>query len=208
MTQRTAQLIGFSDGCEISITWNNVVVFQDSVAAGGTRNELVVLAEWSTDTEILGDVPLTIECLSGSLHFANIYVNMFQAITEARFTSQPEWTIYTPTEQELFEDSSQLTDEQITVKYALTRSDISQHLTVVELLSAENNFRQPFNATDLVPCDGKKSVTINGLSYTRDDVAIYAGTWHWSIHQGEIFSCLFQVDASPQVQVNSPNNIN
>ena len=61
MTQRTAQLIGFFVGCEISITWNDAEVFRNSVVAGGTRDELVVLAEWTTDTEILGDIPLMIE---------------------------------------------------------------------------------------------------------------------------------------------------
>ena len=195
MTQRTAQLIGFSDGCEISITWNNAEVFRGSVPAVGTKDELVVLAEWSTDTEILGDVPLTIECLSGSLHFANIHMNMFHAITQTRLTSQPDWTIYTPTEEELLQDRTDLEDEQFVAKYALTKLDIWQHLTVVELLSTENNFRQPFNATDCIATDGKKSITINALSYTRDDVATYPGTWHWRIRAGEIFSCLFQVDA-------------
>lgn len=195
MTQRTAQLIGFSDGCEISITWNNAEVFRGSVPAVGSKNELVVLAEWSTDTEILGDVPLTIECLSGSLHFANIYMNMFQAITQTRLTSQPDWTIYTPTEEELVQDRAYLEDEQFVAKYALTKSDVWQHCTLVELLSTENNFRQPFYATDFTATDGKKSVTINGLSYTRDDVATYAGAWQWLIRAGEIFSCLFRVDA-------------
>jgi len=195
MTQRTAQLIGFSDGCEISITWNNAEVFRGSVPTGGTRDALVVLAEWTTDTETLGDIPLTIECLSGSLHFANIYMNMFQTISERQLTSQPNWTIYTPTEQELLQDLRQLTAEQMATKYGLTRSDIWQHTTIVELVSIENNFCQPFTATDFTATDGKKSMSINGLSYTRDDVATYPGFWHWRIQQGEIFSCLFQVDA-------------
>jgi len=97
--------------------------------------------------------------------------------------------------QELLVDLSQLTNEQIAAKYALTRSDIWSHTTRVELLSIESNFCQPFNATDFTVTDGKKSVTINGMSYTRDDVATYPGAWHWRIDQRQIFSCLFQVDA-------------
>ena len=195
MTQRTAQLIGFSDGCEIAITWNNAEVFRDSVSAAGTKDDLIVLAEWSTDTEILGDIPLVIECLSGSLHFANIHMNMWEPITERQLTSQPGWTIYTPTEQELLVDLSQLTNEQIEHKYALTRSDIWQHTSLVEVLSIENNFRQPLNATDLIVNDGKNSVTINGVPHARHDTEIYAGNWHWLIQEGAIFSCVFQVDA-------------
>ena len=196
MTQRTAQLIGFSVGCEISITWNNVEVFRNSVVAGGTRDELVVLAEWTTDTEILGDIPLMIECRSGSLHFANIHMNMFApAVVEPRLTSQPEWTIYTPTEQELRQDFQQLTDEQFVAKYALTKSEILPHTTVVELLSTENIFSQPVRDTDLIPCDGKKSITIDDVPYTRVDAATWPGAWHWPIYQGQIFKCFFQVDA-------------
>jgi hypothetical protein len=195
MTQRTAQLIGFSDACEIKITWNDMVVFHDSVVAPGNKDDLTVLAEWTTDTEILGDIPLVIECLSGSLHFVNIYMNMFASIRQPQLTRQPDWTIYTPTEQELFDDLSQLTDEQITAKYALTRSDISQHITVVEMVSVENNFSQPVNATDLIPCDGKKSITIDDAPYTRVDVVTWPGAYHWPIYQGQIFKCFFQVDA-------------
>lgn len=195
MAERTAQLIGFSDGCEITITWNNVTVFQDMVAAAGTKDQLVVLAEWSTDTEILGDTPLVIECLSGSLHFVNIYMNMFAPLTELQLISQPSWTIYTPTEQELLWDLSQFTDEQIAAKYGLPKSDIWQHITRVELLSSTSNFCQPFRDADFTATDGKKLVTINGVSYARHDVAIYPGAWHWLIQQGQIFNCLFQVDA-------------
>jgi hypothetical protein len=194
MTQRTAQLIGFSDGCEIAITWNNAEVFRDSVSAAGTKDQLVVLAEWSTDTEVLGDIPLMIECLSGSLHFANIHMNMLAPITELQLTSQPGWTIYTPTEQEMLVDLSHLTNEQITAKYGLTRSDIWQHTSLVEVLSTESNFCQPFNATDFIATDGKTSVTINGVSHERHDIEIFEGHWHWLIQEGEIFSCLFRVD--------------
>jgi len=79
MAERTAQLIGFSDGCEITITWNNVVVFQDSVPAAGNKDDMVVLVEWLTDTGVLGDIPLVIECVSGTLYFANIYMNMMRS---------------------------------------------------------------------------------------------------------------------------------
>ena len=196
MTQRTAQLIGFSNGCEITISWNNAEVFRGSVPAAGTRDELVVLAEWSTDTEILGDIPLMIECLSGSIQYANIYMNMWAPITELQLTSEPDWTIYTPTKQELLVDLSQLTDEQFAVKYALTKSNLKEHLSKVELVSTENNFCQPFRATDLIPCDGKKSITINGTEMQRQDPGnVGSGAWHWFIDQEQIFNCLFQVDA-------------
>lgn len=196
MTERTAQLIGFSAGCEISITWNNAAVFRNSVPAAGTRDEPVVLAEWTTDTEVLGDIPLVIECLSGSLHFANIHMNMFAPLKQTQLTSQPNWTIYTPTEQELLQDLSQLTDEQITAKYALTKPDISQHITWVELVNIESNFCQPFRASDLIPCDGKKSITIDGTEMQRQDPdTVGSGAWHWFINQEQVFNCLFQVDA-------------
>lgn len=197
MPQRTAQLIGFSDGCEISITWNNTEVFRDSVPAAGARDQLVVLAEWTTDTDILGDIPLVIECLSGSLHFANIHMNMYAPISELQLTSQPDWTTYTPTVEELRVDLSQLTAEQIATKYGLTRSDIWQHTTVVELLSIESNFCQPFNAVDFTASDGKTSVTIDGAPYTRHSIDRYPGAWQWQIQAGKTFSCLFQVDAPP-----------
>lgn len=196
MTERTAQLIGFSDGCKITITWNNAEVFRGSVPAAGNMDDLVVLAEWSTDTDILGDIPLVIECLSGSLHFANIHMNMHAPIIKTSLTSQPDWTIYTPTEQELLVDLSQLTNEQIETKYGLTRSAIRQHITTVELISIENNFRQPLNAIDLITCDGKKLITINGTEMQRQNPGtVGSGAWHWFINQEQIFNCLFQVDA-------------
>ena len=77
MTQRTAQLIGWTEGCDITVTWNGEVVLQNqAIAAAGTRDGTVVLAKWYTDTEIVGDIPLVIECWSGNLWWENIYMNM------------------------------------------------------------------------------------------------------------------------------------
>lgn len=194
MAERTAQLIGFTDGCQIKIFWNDLEVFAGTVGAAGVQDNLAVLAQWSTDTDIVGQVPLVIECLSGDLQFANIYMNMVTPLTELQLTSQPSWTIYTPTDAELLLDLKLLTPEQIQAKYAMTLSDIRQHITEVELRSIDQNFIQPILDQDFSVTDGKTSVSINGEPYTRHDVDIYSGAWQWLIQEGQTLRCLFQVD--------------
>lgn len=195
MTQRTAQLIGWTEGCDITVTWNGEVVLQNqAIAAAGTRDGPVVLAKWYTDTEIVGDIPLVIECWSGNLWWANIYMNMLEPVLESRLISQPRWTTYTPTEQELFEDLAQLTDAGIQGKYAMSRLDIVQHIGKVELTSIENNFRQPINTNIFFETDGKKSVVIDDTPVERHDVEINNGAWQWEIATGSILRCLFLVE--------------
>ena len=48
MTARTAQLIGFTQGCEIRVSWNNNEVLHTTLPAMGTADELAVLGNWST----------------------------------------------------------------------------------------------------------------------------------------------------------------
>ena len=194
MAARTARLMGFTDGCEIKVIWNDLQVFDGIVSAAGTTDDIAVLAEWSTDTDIVGHIPLVIECTSGSLTFVNIHMNMLYPILQLELTSQPNWTIYTPTDQELISDYVSLTAEQLQIKYALTKKEIWQHLALVELQSIENHFDQPILTPDFAITDGKTSVTINGQSYARHDIDAYLGAWQWLIQEGQTFSCALQVD--------------
>lgn len=194
MAERTAQLIGFTPGCQIKIHWNGVQVFDGIVSASGTTDDLAALAQWSTSTDITGQVPLVIECLSGELHFSDIFMNMVSPLTELQITSQPSWTIYTPTDEELLMDLVSLTPEQINAKYAMTRAEISEHVTRVELQSIDTNFRLPVKSLDWSESDGKTSIEINGEAFERHDVDIYTGAWQWLIQQGQTLSCLIQVD--------------
>lgn len=171
MAERTAQLIGFTPGCQIKICWNDVQVFDGTLSAAGATDDLAVLAQWSTDTDVVGQVPLVIECSSGSLHFANIFMNMLSPLYGYRDNSDPDRIVDSLTEQESPND-----------------------FTRIELESIDTNFQQPLKTSDLSETDGKTSVEINGEAFERHDVDIYAGAWHWLIQEGQTFSCLFQVD--------------
>lgn len=194
MAERTAQLIGFTDGCQVTIRWNGVQVFDDTLSAAGTTDDLAVLAQWSTSTDITGQVPLVIECSGGWLQFANIHMNMLAPLIELQVTSQPSWTIYTPTDEELLADFRSLTPDQIQTKYGMANYEIRKHLTPVELQSIETNFQQPLSTSDLSETDGKTSIEINGEALERHDVDVYPGAWQWLIQEGQTFSCFFQVD--------------
>lgn len=191
MTQRTAQLIGFSDGGEITITWNNAEVFRGSVPAAGNRDDLVVLAEWSTDTEIIGDIPLVIECLCDSLHFANIYMNMISPIYE--MAPEAEWSRHIPTLEELLADLSVGTDQQLEEKYGHPRNILQQW--IVPMIGTENNFKQPIAVHDFTDTDGKLNVTINGVTQTRHSLDRWPGPWHWHLAYGQTLACNFRVDS-------------
>lgn len=194
MTQRIAQLIGYTSGCQLRIIWNGDEVFSGDIPAAGNNDSPAILAQWETDTEIVGDIPLVLTSLQGEFTFVNIHMNMFRAVGEWQFVATPNWTQYTPEDTELFSDYVNLSVEQIQTKYGLDRSTISQWIRYVELVSMADHFEQPLKAYDFTDTDGKESVAIDGVPKIRHSVDYYNGPWHWPVYSRGTLTCNFRVD--------------
>ena len=148
MAQRIAQLIGYTSGCQLRISWNGDEVFSGDIPAAGYSESPAILAQWETDTEVVGDIPLVLTSLQGEFTFVNIHMNMYRPVNQWQFVATPSWTQYTPEDDELFSDWVKFNNEQIQAKYGLSRSTIAQWIRSVEIVSSADNFVQPLNAAD------------------------------------------------------------
>lgn len=191
MTQRTVQLIGYTSGCEIAVDWNNTKVFTGAITAQGNMQNPEVLAEWTTDMDVTGNVPLKITCTSGQLWFANIFMNYitkFWTISAAAI-----WPQHTPDTNELANDLAQLSSEQLLEKYAVDSDTLQTWLVEADEPDPASVFGQPFDISDLSASDGKNNLVINGFPQSRDNVETWGGAWHWQIKSDGILSCDFAV---------------
>jgi hypothetical protein len=202
MATRIARLMGFTPGCELKVAWNHQVVFDGTVPAigewtpdGGKVAEGKI-CEWQTDTAIVGSVPVSIECKTGSLLFVNIHVNnWFEPVTYSS-SDQAQWPKAVPTHQDV-ELLGELSPEQILEKYGVDLT-IFRSWIVETCGNAEEHFGQPIVDLDLSVSDGKDNVMIDGASRSRHSVETLKGAWHYPIFAGQTLTCDFRVDQPPQ----------
>jgi hypothetical protein len=150
------------------------------VPAAGSRDDLVILAEWTEDTEVTGAIPLKISCHTGSLVFVNILMSHFASVTD----------------HVLIEENDPLPSGYKEVIDASTGQRFAQKV----LVPAESNMVQPW-LQQLVDdiSDGKNNVIIDGKSRSRHDIVIWNGPWHWPIVRGNVFECDITVDIPPEL---------
>lgn len=198
MTTRRAQMIGHTQGCSVEIDWNGSRVFAGAIDAGGARENLIALCEWQCDTSVIGSIPMRIRCISGSLTFVNVYVNHFMSIKQAEMSPAAYFAAYTPKDDIEFEtDIRHLSDLQLQEKYSMDALLLRDYISWKIEIPAENNMCQPYcgvnNNMDLVPCDGKRNVIIDGTPMSRIDTDKNTGAWHWYLYSGQTLTCDFQV---------------
>jgi hypothetical protein len=202
MTTRITQLIGRTTGCEIAVIWNETPVWHGTVSQDQSVDDTVhqVLAEWTTESSIFGSIPLSVQCLSGSLHVINVYMNHVYPIQEHEISdqfAQAVWPVRTPTAGEFIEDVRTLPRDQLEHKYGLSWTALRDRFIVVETVPAAEHMTQPVYDLDVVETDGKDNVKIDNVAFDRHNVDQYYGSWHWLVLTGQTLTCTIRVEPIP-----------
>ena len=202
MAARIARLMGFTPGCELKMVWNQQVVFEGTVPAigdwtpdGGKIAEGMI-CEWQTDTDVVGSVPVSIECKTGSLLFVNILVNNWIEPVTYSSSDQAQWPKAVPTSEDI-DLLGDLSPEEIMEKYGVDLATFRSFIVETRGNAAEY-FVQPVSNVDFTVSDGKDNVMVDGASRGRHSVETFIGAWHYPIFAGQTLTCDFRVDQPPQ----------
>lgn len=180
MTTRTVKMYGKAYGENVSLqaSFNNVEIVNGTVISTNTApditvdwNNLDVIATFSLDSSVTGDVPFTATVTGGTFVFHTFHADYCGDVVKTEVTTDAEGnTVY-----------QTVTDENGN--------------PVIETASADNINDISFGAES--PDTGHNNIVIAGESRTRDLVNYpeLTGPWNWTIDDGETMSMTIEVSA-------------
>jgi hypothetical protein len=201
MTLRTAQLYGTLTPSSLESTVNVDVSFNGNVVYSGRATSYntdefghSILATWTLDPAIHGEIPVTINVTGGSLTFVAIFMNYNRNIPLIlQLKDEEEWPVVLPAVRDFIQtDMRELTLNEFAQKYGVDKRTMLDDYLVIA-----NDWANSFtDAAGYNPeTDSKIDVVINGvpqIRIVRDDDQL--GGWHWLIPENGQVDCKYSVD--------------
>jgi hypothetical protein len=201
MTLRTAQLYGkttpslLESTVNVDVSFNGDVVYSDAATKYNTDEfGHSILATWTLDPAIHGEIPVTIDVTGGSLTFIAIFMNYNRNIPLIlQLKDEEEWPVVVPAVRDFIQtDLKKLTNTEFTQKYGIDKRTVLNEYLVIATDWA-NSFTDA--AVYNPETDSKIDVVINGvpqIRIVRDNTQL--GGWYWVISQNGQLDCKYRVN--------------